>query len=453
MKGPVGIWAGGYIGGGGASNPVSLSINGVPAETILSGSTFNLIATIDGAPGGSYDSATDTLSFVSSSNWTRPSAWIAIPDLTSADERLYGLLAVIENEYNSIAWNITAGAAQIDTGDGNTYNSNGAVQSHVYNYSALGGSVNVLPDGRNYKQVLVDITRTGGAILSVNLCTFTTVARDTMSNFLDINCSLPNATTLQFSVDPIASAGRRMLLLQQLRIWNLATNYATVTNFILHLHGLRSLTLPWSRFGNVAFLLASNRGAVNAFPSFSTSATTLQSALSAFNIKQVGDITAASCTSTQAMYSTSQVTKVGTFTGASVTNATAMFQGTYLLTGEIRLSMASLITATNMFNASSASSVVFTSSCAAITTTNTMFFLASNLNNCVMPGLTRGVSFINTSMGLYGMNNFANSIGTASGSQNITVTGTPFGQLLAALDATAVAIAAIITGKGYGIIN
>jgi hypothetical protein len=385
--------------------------------------------------------------------WTRPSAWIAIPDLTSADERLYGVLAVIENEYNSIAWNITTGAAQIATGDGTTYNSNGGVQSHVYNYSALGGSVNALPDGRNYKQVLVDITRIGGAILTVNLCPFTTVARDTMNNFLDINCSFPSATTLQFSVDPIASAGRRTLLLQRLRIWNLAANYATMTNFILYLHGLRSLELPWSRFGNVTFLLTSNRGVVDVFPSFSTSATVLQSALSAFNIRQVGDITAASCTSTQSMYSASQVTKVGTFTGASVTNATAMYQGTYLLTGEVRLSMASLITATNMFNGSSVASVVFISSCAAITTTTTMFFLASNLNNCVMPNLTRGVSFVNTSMGNYGMSNFANSIGTASGTQNITVTGTPFGQLLAAADATAVAIAAVITGKGYGIIN
>jgi hypothetical protein len=56
-------------------------------------------------------------------------------------------------------------------------------------------------------------------------------------------------------------------------------------------------------------------------------------------------------------------------------------------------------------------------------------------------------------MGNYGMSNFANSIGTASGTQNITVTGTPFGTLLAALDPTAVAIAAIITGNGYTIVN
>jgi hypothetical protein len=56
-------------------------------------------------------------------------------------------------------------------------------------------------------------------------------------------------------------------------------------------------------------------------------------------------------------------------------------------------------------------------------------------------------------MGNTGMSNFANSIGIASGVQNITVTSTPFGTLLAALDATAVAIAAVMTGKGYIIVN
>ena len=70
-----------------------------------------------------------------------------------------------------------------------------------------------------------------------------------------------------------------------------------------------------------------------------------------------------------------------------------------------------------------------------------------------MPGLTRGVSIAGTAMGNYGVGNFANSIGSASGAQTMTVTGTPFGALLTALDATALAIRSVMTGKGYTVVN
>ena len=70
-----------------------------------------------------------------------------------------------------------------------------------------------------------------------------------------------------------------------------------------------------------------------------------------------------------------------------------------------------------------------------------------------MPNLTRGVNFTGTSIGNYGMNIFANGIGTASGAQTITITGTPFGVLVTAADATALAIRAVMTGKGYTIAN
>jgi hypothetical protein len=70
-----------------------------------------------------------------------------------------------------------------------------------------------------------------------------------------------------------------------------------------------------------------------------------------------------------------------------------------------------------------------------------------------MPNLTRGVNFTNSSMGNYGMNIFANGIGIASGAQTHTVTGTPFGALVTAGDATALAIRAVLTGKGYTIAN
>jgi hypothetical protein len=70
-----------------------------------------------------------------------------------------------------------------------------------------------------------------------------------------------------------------------------------------------------------------------------------------------------------------------------------------------------------------------------------------------MPNLTRGVNFTNTAIGNYGMNIFANGVAIASGAQTTTITGTPFGVLVTAADATALAIRAVMTGKGYTIVN
>lgn len=47
------------------SNPSNLLINGIPSEVLSGGTTFNLNATLDGVTGGTYNPATDTLSFTS----------------------------------------------------------------------------------------------------------------------------------------------------------------------------------------------------------------------------------------------------------------------------------------------------------------------------------------------------------------------------------------------------
>jgi len=96
--------------------------------------------------------------------------------------------------------------------------------------------------------------------------------------------------------------------------------------------------------------------------------------------------------------------------------------------------------------------LIFTNASAMVTTTN-LVNGCRMLGNLVMTGLTRGINLTTTNLGNFGMSNFANSIGTASGAQTITVTGTPFGALLIALDPTALAIRLLITGKGYTVAN
>jgi len=385
-----------------------------------------------------------------SQDWVRPTDWIAIPTLTSSDERIYGVLAVFENEYNSIAFTITNGSANVDFGDGSNVNTTGGVQTKVYDYSTLAGAVNVWPDGRNYKQVLVDVTRIGGPIVSVDFRVFSTVARDSTTNFVDMSASLPSCTGFPISVAQGAAAGRTMPLLQRLRVYNLAVGYTAVTNFVRYLYGLRVLELPWNRMGSLGALLATPYHRIDPIGDIVTPASSLQSGL--VNLTAVENIVANSATTIQSAFDRGYLSRIISLTATSCTVATNAFANTFLLTGSVNLVLPALQNASIMFAGSSVSEVIF-SDCAAVNNTTSIFNLATNIQNVVMPNLTRGVVFNNTPMGNDGMSNFANSLGTASGTQNITVTGTPFGQLLAAADATAVAIAAVITGQGFGIIN
>jgi hypothetical protein len=376
--------------------------------------------------------------------------------LTAADEALYGLAIVFENGYNLYSVNISAGTANINWGDGTNVNSNGTVQSKVYDYATLGGSVSVWPDGRNYKQALVHITRIGGPIVSVNFRGLTTVNARGGNNFADINCSFPNATTLEFGY-PQSSALKGMQLLQRLRVWQRPAGHNT-GQFLWGMNGLRVVQYPYSRIASGAD-----------FSSTSTS------------VDDWGDIDMGTATNVNGFIANGYSKKVGNFTANSATtNALSIFADNALLqrVGNITMNAATtmsgcfgtgigcpnltkvgLVTAPNVTNLTQFAWRCFQlqelrfANCASVTVTTGMVPQCWNLTVLEMPNLTRGVSLADTAMGNYGMSIFANALGIASGAQTVTVTGTPYGALLTALDATAVAIRNVMTGKGYTVAN
>lgn len=138
---------------------------------------------------------------------------------------------------------------------------------------------------------------------------------------------------------------------------------------------------------------------------------------------------------------------------AVVGGATWMFSSMYALKSIGLITMPLATDYSYMFVSSPSLNAIRFSNSAACTTTTGMIQNCLSLQVLDMPNLTRGVNFTNTSMGNYGMNIFATSLGTASGAQTITITGTPFGALVTALDPTALAIRLVMTGKGYTIAN
>jgi hypothetical protein len=127
--------------------------------------------------------------------WIRNPDWLPLPVLSPSDNRFVGLFLVFENEYNQLTVNATNNAANIDWGDSTSVTSNGTTQTKVYDYSTISSPINQYYDGRNYKQVIVDITRLN-TLTSLILSNNSLSALNNLGtiNFVDIAASLPETT-------------------------------------------------------------------------------------------------------------------------------------------------------------------------------------------------------------------------------------------------------------------
>ena len=428
-----------------ACSPVALQINGTPQESIAAGATFNLIATLDGVAGGTYTPATDTLAFTSNSGWVRPSFWPALPTLTAASEAGYILLQVYENRINRFSLQINN--STVDWGDGTTSAPSGAVRTKTYDYATISATVYVdALTGENYKFVIIGITRTGSPITFVYLAIAAATVPTRNYNYgVDWNFSFPNCTDFFLSSAP---SNGSMVSVKQFKLWSSGSAIMVAQ----YMRGIESLQLPSFPSMSLAFAFRS-LGSVRIGNVNFGLATSLQQAFYSSNIISFGNITANSATSASEMVSDNyQLESVGTITMTSVTNLSYFFNGCVIKS----IGLITANSCTNLegfaFNCNALIAIRF-ANCANVTNTSQMIQNCYSLQVLDMPNLTRGVNFTNSSMGNYGMNIFANGIGTASGAQTITITSTPFGALVTASDATALAIRAVMTGKGYTIAN
>lgn len=390
-------------------------------------------------------------------NWEPDPNWPTPPAITAANERFWGIYAVFENANNIVTVTATNLAANIDWGDGTSVVSNGAAQTHTYDYATIAATAYTFQDGRNVKYVTVDITRVGGAILALSFRDLSTSNSFGGSFFLDVLASLPNTTSSFVMSQGPVSGTKAMSLVQRVRLKAIGLNCFLVGS-LQGMPSLRVLEWPYSTTADHRALIATSGNVDDVGNVDWGSNTLIGGAIQNSRIKKHGNLIANSATTSLDSYATDclLLSQFGDITATACTTLARFFgnsTGSPMLTrvGTINAPLCQSIQ--NMFfRCFSLAEAIFVD-CAAITTTSGCFTLCVSMYNCVMPNLTRGVSFVGTAMGNYGIGNFAASLGTASGAQNVTVTGTPFGALLTAADATAVAHAATITGKGFTIVN
>jgi hypothetical protein len=100
------------------------------------------------------------------SEWARPSDWLALPEVFAGEQRITALFAVFDHGSNFVAFTIS-GAYTVDWGDGTVQNfAAGTAAQRNYSYSALGaGTLSTL----GYRQAIITITpQAGQNFTSVN---------------------------------------------------------------------------------------------------------------------------------------------------------------------------------------------------------------------------------------------------------------------------------------------
>lgn len=127
----------------------------------------------------------------------------------------------------------------------------------------------------------------------------------------------------------------------------------------------------------------------------------------------------------------SSLVEVPLFDTSNATVMSYMFDGCSSLVEVPLFDTSSVTNMTFMFRRCSSLVEVELTDCSKVTNTSDMFgshigsTQATSLERLILPGMTRGFSLRNTNMGASALNDFFDSLGTASGSQIINITGAP----------------------------
>ena len=178
---------------------VVIVVNSTTLGTVASGDTLDVEVTdFEGNPQDVDASLTGADLAIQTKWWTRPSGWLPMPEITASDNKFAGLYAVFEDGFNAVAILLSQGNHSINWGDGSTDSGSGTNQTynHVYDYATISGAVLVSDDGRNYKQVMVEVDFDSDTnVLRVNETTTPSTGTNLRSqNWLEFIGSSTNAS-------------------------------------------------------------------------------------------------------------------------------------------------------------------------------------------------------------------------------------------------------------------
>ena len=304
----------------------------------------------------------------SSSNWTRPTDWLALNAPTGSTEQFTGLLAITNDDSNYV----TLGASSVnsytvDWGDGTvTTHAGGTIAEKKYEYSAISEST---LSSRGYKQVVVKLNGTNITGLFTNRPhTALASATNVLYTWLEYHINLPNCTSLTMNKTGIAN-GAYQTWVEKVTL-NKLGNISSFNSIFNMFHSLQEVV-------------------INATTTSVTVTTSMFNAC--YHLKSVPLFDTSNVITANSMFgSCYSLETVPSFNFGSVTNASNMFDGCFALTSVSALNFGNATTLTMLFN-----SCFNLTTIAGLTTTNCLNF-SSMFNSCVS---LETVPLFNTSKG------------------------------------------------------
>jgi hypothetical protein len=371
-----------------------------------------------------------------SGDWIRPSDWLPMPDLQPIDNKVVALLLIWENRNNTTTVNIPnllTSRVNIDWGDGTNLSNVFGEQTKEYDYSSISGTVFSV-DGQNYKQVFLTIERDSVNLIRIHLNANTVFANLTIVDVIAAFEDNLNAS----KVDIASSIGATSVASNLERI--VLKNCTTGNIFSAHRNSTKLTVLdtdiPIDALGSGAFIQAislrkecgnivingqNSESGFRKFGNLTLGNNNLASTFINSLLEECGDITAtANNTNVSSFFNGARrLRKVGAISGP-IFNSSNMFQNCILL--ESVLITLSLNTSFSNFanNCISLESLVVNNA-NFITNTGNMILNCYSLSELILNGITIGFNAANTALTPQSLQDLFTSLGTANGSQTITL--------------------------------
>jgi hypothetical protein len=350
--------------------------------------------------------------------WTRNPFWLPLPDVNVGDNRFVGLYAVFEKGENLLNIGTIGGVGNtIDFGDGTTSTLVGTIE-HVYDYSTIVSPI--LSMGQNnYKMVVVDFDLTGVSQLFLDNLTSTRGIVSTQ--WLDI--ILGGSSLSRFTPSGINTS--YPLFLERLKVVEGVT--AGSNSRMLHLaYSIKVVDVTYWDTSQLQFMIRSSGDFrdSNGLPiSINNSVdTNLDNPFSNSSVTELGNLSFLSATNQQSMFNGSKLMKVGNLNFPILTTLQGAFANSYIRECGIITVSTNLTTIQNIFsNCYGLTGVEFSGDMSGVTTVVNAFNNCYSLAKLITPGLTRGLDLRTTQLTGTPLQEFFTSLGTASGSQTITL--------------------------------
>lgn len=448
-------------------NPTPLDVN-INGTTVVNDTLTDVNLTLVDQNGDDVPFAQTGTELEINTEWQRPLGWLPIPTINTGEEVIY-ILCRVDNdsatEANRLAFTV-AGNYTVDWGDGSPLENvlSGVTAYKQFSWASVGNDFN------GYRQALIKVTPQAGqniTSVSFNVINISGSTIRNSTNVLDIVANIPNVSGNIANV----FGNLNQLLFRCERVWLKQIGILTGLNATFsYMPNLKSLpvfdTSQVVDFTSTLFCcglrtfngfsIASNVTSFTNFAYFSglehtdininlTTSCGFNNLAGSSGIKKFGNIaTTSGVAGTYAgLFSNdSRLEEVGNIS-IPTTSFSTWFSNCYTLIrhGIISNSVA-VTTMANMY-VNCFQMIETELTVPSVTVTTSAFQNTGNFTKIILNGLKVGISIAGNKLSATALNDLFTSLGTASGSQTITITGNP---------GAATCNPSIATSKGFTVV-